>query len=41
MLGVVLKNVPADKIAVHCHDTYGQALANIQRALDVGIKYLR
>ncbi|RUS20441.1 putative 3-hydroxymethyl-3-methylglutaryl-CoA lyase 2-like protein [Endogone sp. FLAS-F59071] len=36
MLGAVLKNVPVDKIAVHCHDTYGQALANIQRALDVG-----
>ncbi|RUP45211.1 hypothetical protein BC936DRAFT_148478 [Jimgerdemannia flammicorona] len=34
MLESVLKVVPAEKVAVHCHDTYGQALANIQRALD-------
>ncbi|RUS24961.1 hypothetical protein BC938DRAFT_472823 [Jimgerdemannia flammicorona] len=38
MLESVLKVVPAEKVAVHCHDTYGQALANIQRALDFGIR---
>lgn len=31
-----LKNVvTADKLAIHCHDTYGQALPNICTALDV------
>ena len=28
---------PIDKIAVHFHDTYGQALANILRAIDLGV----
>ncbi len=37
LLDVVLKTIPADKIALHCHDTYGQALANILTALDYGI----
>ena len=37
MLGAVLDEVPADKLAVHCHDTYGQALANILVALRMGI----
>ncbi|KAG2234396.1 hypothetical protein INT48_003623 [Thamnidium elegans] len=38
MLEHVLKVVPADAIAVHCHDTYGQALANILKALEYGIR---
>ncbi|MEI9903188.1 MAG: hypothetical protein WDN06_03810 [Asticcacaulis sp.] len=29
LLDVVLKRLPAEKVAVHFHDTYGQALANI------------
>jgi hydroxymethylglutaryl-CoA lyase len=29
--------VPASKLAVHLHDTYGQALANILAALQMGI----
>lgn len=37
MLDEVLKVVPADKLAVHCHDTYGQALANILVSLEYGI----
>jgi hydroxymethylglutaryl-CoA lyase len=37
MLKEVLKVAPADKFAVHCHDTYGQALANILTSLDFGI----
>lgn len=32
-----VKNVPTNVIAVHCHDTYGQALANILTALEMGI----
>jgi hydroxymethylglutaryl-CoA lyase len=37
MLDVVISNIPADKLAVHFHDTYGQALANILIALQQGI----
>lgn len=37
LFDMVLKFVPTDKIALHCHDTYGQALANILTALDYGI----
>ena len=37
LLDVVLKTIPVDRVALHCHDTYGQALANILTALDYGI----
>lgn len=37
MLEHVLKKVPVEKIAVHFHDTYGQALANILVALECGV----
>ncbi|TKB43094.1 hydroxymethylglutaryl-CoA lyase [Thalassotalea mangrovi] len=37
MLVAVNKYVPMDKLAVHFHDTYGQALANIYAALNMGI----
>ena len=32
------EKVPVEKIAIHCHDTYGQALANVLRALDCGVR---
>lgn len=35
MLEAVMDEVPTDKLAVHLHDTYGQALANILVALQV------
>ncbi len=38
MIKEVLKHVPLDRIAVHFHDTRGQALANIFACLDLGIK---
>lgn len=38
LLDHVLKVVPAEAVAVHCHDTYGQALANILKALEYGIR---
>ncbi|KAI8976186.1 hypothetical protein BDB01DRAFT_803599 [Pilobolus umbonatus] len=38
LLEHVLKVVPAEAVAVHCHDTYGQALANILKALEYGIR---
>ena len=37
MLEEVVKVVPLERLAVHCHDTYGQALANILTALQMGI----
>ncbi|XP_028994157.1 hydroxymethylglutaryl-CoA lyase, mitochondrial [Betta splendens] len=37
MLEAVCKEVPVSALAVHCHDTYGQALANILVALQMGI----
>ncbi len=38
MLNAVLQNVGVDKIALHCHDTYGQALANIYVGLELGVR---
>lgn len=37
MLKDVLKVASPEQLAVHCHDTYGQALANILTSLDFGI----
>ena len=39
MLEGVWETVPVDKLAIHCHDTYGQVLANIVTALQVGNAY--
>jgi hydroxymethylglutaryl-CoA lyase len=30
--------IPSNKLAIHCHDTYGQAIANIAQALEMGIR---
>jgi len=38
MLQAVSAKVPVEKLAVHFHDTYGQALTNIYTALQMGIK---
>lgn len=40
LLEVVLKEIPKEKIAVHFHDTYGQALSNILVALEHGISVI-
>lgn len=37
MLSAVMKEVPVGALAVHCHDTYGQALANTLVALQMGV----
>ena len=37
MLNEVMKKVPCHKLAVHCHNTYGQALTNIYASLELGI----
>lgn len=38
MLEAVQKKVPVERLAAHCHDTYGQALANLYVALQVVIE---
>ena len=37
MVQHVLKALPADQVALHFHDTYGQALANILSCLPLGV----
>ncbi|HEX5036068.1 MAG TPA: hydroxymethylglutaryl-CoA lyase [bacterium] len=37
LLGMVFKDVPVEKVAVHFHDTRGTALANILQALQMGV----
>ncbi len=37
MLQAVAAKVPVERLAVHFHDTYGQALANIYAALEFGV----
>ena len=37
LIEVVAAQVPLDRLAGHFHDTYGQALANIYAALEMGV----
>jgi len=37
MLDAVTDVIEVEKLAIHCHDTYGQALANIYAALQYGV----
>lgn len=37
MIKAVSEKVPIAKLAIHCHDTYGQALTNIYASLQCGI----
>lgn len=37
MLEAVTEQVPVEQVAVHFHDTYGQAIANIYAALEEGV----
>ncbi|HXK56181.1 MAG TPA: hydroxymethylglutaryl-CoA lyase, partial [Gammaproteobacteria bacterium] len=37
MIASVMENVPLGHLAAHFHDTYGQALANLLAALQMGI----
>src|SRR5262245_1610495 len=34
----LLERLPADRIALHLHDTYGRALANVEAGLELGIR---
>ena len=40
MVEAVLADVPAGRVALHFHDTYGQALANILACLPLGVTVL-
>ncbi|KAF5750300.1 hydroxymethylglutaryl-CoA lyase mitochondrial isoform X1 [Tripterygium wilfordii] len=40
MLEAVMDVIPIDKLAVHFHDTYGQALSNILASLQMGISII-
>lgn len=38
MLEAVMAGLPAAALALHAHDTYGQALANVLTALELGVR---
>ncbi len=38
LLDVLLATIPATQLAAHCHDTYGQALANVLIAVQCGLR---
>lgn len=40
MLEAVMNHQPANKLAVHFHDTWGQALTNIYQAMTMGIQVI-
>lgn len=40
LLMIVAKQIPIKQLAVHFHDTYGQALANIYAALEFGVSVI-
>ena len=40
MIDAVAKDIPIDRIALHFHDTYGQALANILACMELGISVI-
>ena len=37
MIEAVMNVIPPERLALHFHDTYGQALANIYACLDSGV----
>lgn len=40
LIETVARDIPIEKIAAHMHDTYGQALANIYAALEMGVSVI-
>lgn len=38
LLDLILQDVPADKLTGHFHDTYGQAVANIMKSYEMGLR---
>lgn len=40
LIETLARDIPIEKIAVHMHDTYGQALANIYATLEMGVSVI-
>jgi hydroxymethylglutaryl-CoA lyase len=40
LIETVAQDIPIEKLAVHMHDTYGQALANIYASLEMGVSII-
>jgi hydroxymethylglutaryl-CoA lyase len=40
MLRAVATNIPAENLAMHFHDTYGQALANLYAGMEEGVRVI-
>lgn len=40
LIETLARDIPIEKIAAHMHDTYGQALANIYAALEMGVSVI-
>jgi hydroxymethylglutaryl-CoA lyase len=38
VVGALLDHLPAERLALHLHDTYGRALENVEAALELGIR---
>jgi hydroxymethylglutaryl-CoA lyase len=38
LVGAVAGAAPLERIALHCHDTYGRALANVQAGFEAGVR---
>jgi isopropylmalate/homocitrate/citramalate synthase len=38
VVSALLARIPADRLALHLHDTYGRALANVEAGLGLGIR---
>jgi isopropylmalate/homocitrate/citramalate synthase len=38
VITALLEHIPADRLALHLHDTYGRALANVEAGLELGIR---
>jgi isopropylmalate/homocitrate/citramalate synthase len=38
VMNALLEHVPADRLALHLHDTYGRALANVEAGLELSVR---
>jgi hydroxymethylglutaryl-CoA lyase len=38
VVGALLDHLPADRLALHLHDTYGRALDNVEAGIELGIR---
>ena len=38
LLDVILVDIPVERIALHCHDTFGQAVNNVLAAAEMGVQ---